>query len=123
MYLKKIITLVVTLTFTLSLTITNLNYQLLLFLTDENTECTRKLILHHSCNFDLTNIRMLNLSKFDIITLKPDMHQCTNLIDLDLSGNQIGNVEPLQNLDQLVCLNLASNQITNIGWLFLCSFN
>jgi len=54
------------------------------------------------------------MSKFNMSSLKPDMHQCTSLTDLDISCNKITDVSPLSGLDQLVSLNLASNLITNI---------
>ena len=77
------------------------------------------LLRNFSYLLKLINLKGFNLSGIQISDLSP-LDNLTNLTDLDLSDNHISDMPPLVNLTNLTELRLRSNPITDInsGYLF-----
>lgn len=84
---------------------------------DINTTITRTYILHTTCNFDMESVRCLNLSSCGLqlhINDQVAFNLCLNLVELNLSKNQISDLSCLSKLNFLEVLDLSCNQISNI---------
>ncbi len=98
-----------------------------------NTAASQKLTQIPDEVFELTHLKVLNLSSNQLNKLPESLTNLSNLTTLDLSSNQLNNLpESLTNLSNLSWLDLSSNQLTtlpkfmgdfsNLSWLDL-SFN
>jgi len=75
---------------------------------------TKQYLKNATKEFDVSCIFTLNLSSLGIFDLGC-LNDCTGLVMLDLSNNNISNVCLLAPLKQLQILNLASNRLSSIG--------
>jgi Leucine-rich repeat (LRR) protein len=63
---------------------------------------------------DLTQIYRLNLSEKKLASIPEIVYKMTNLQELDISNNQITEINKIEQLDKLQILNIGMNRITSI---------
>jgi len=63
----------------------------------------------------LGNIMEIKIQKFELNSIPNTLIQCKDLINLDLSYNQIVDITPLQELKNIQKINLSRNKIWNIS--------
>ena len=73
-------------------------------------------IIKRSGHFDLVLIKRLNLSSLLLSSLL-GIEKCTNLIELNLSRNNIVNIIHLSRFQHLEILNISYNQIEHLNFL------
>ncbi len=72
-----------------------------------------------SGEFDLESVYKLQLCRMNIRTIE-NLENCTNLQELNLSGNDIERIEGLERLHNLRKITLTTNKITSLAGLDKC---
>jgi Leucine-rich repeat (LRR) protein len=72
-----------------------------------------------SGEFDLESVYKLQLCRMNIRTIE-NLENCTNLQELNLSGNDIERIEGLEKLHNLRKITLTTNKITSLAGLDKC---
>ena len=79
---------------------------------------TKDLIKHQSGEYDIEVVQYLKLPGIALPSITTIMLSMTNLLELDLSHNEIKKVDNLTSLTKLRRLDLSSNMVTSLseGW-------